>query len=1198
MSQDYFTNENLGINLNQVGGWLDDYYYFLDFYTREQMPLMINKEYMTKAQFHVEEGRGGYFAPESGTSESQFLTIKGFLEVYEITRDIKWLNKAIEMADSTIDVLYRGKEAPDEFNEDDLWLPHWLYNASEPFTAEAFYLDKVVSFSNGVGTFRADFEAREVYTARAMDAELKWANPYSEILGKTYEIDSYTLDGKDITITLKENFTGNLKVVYADFGGEIIEPNEPYEAWPLWRKLEDTEIACAIDSLWWAYDSFYLLNKHTSDPKWERALNNLRETIPYALDVVNLGDYLTTDRTNTDPLSAPDSYIYQEKDSEEGTSRSEAKISRSESTGAIVVDIPYGEGYVQLGRAYLETIVSEDRAFKVKIKSNRTNLLEFILQTEKEYSESSRYTARFRLKTSSNPREFTFSRTDFIQKQHLLWDIFYKDGSIWETYQSYNSSTKFTIVEEDKRDTAKIEFKRGTERDENGYEYTGWSQFLPMFEGSNKLSSIPPFRYKLDGEIQLKITDRNNAEWFCTIPRSAGYRTLTLTPSDFTSRGTASMVFPLKQVLFDAVSKKATLHLQYLGKAVSIPLGSTIREALLNITDTSRQKLELFYIRPLPAETYTYVPYVAPFTINLLDSKINDWRGSAYTGYQAPWIWQELDTPEGLKAVLDFMERAQLEYEEETKVKGFFMPVFLWDRWDSREYGKANTFTWEGADPNTHWGGFQYRAIETVARAWFNDPSNQQARRITMRFIESINTLWKSENDFIITDFPEGQVPVGEYNEPHMAALLLRGAIFGYKASTNEFEKATLLSVIQKCIKYMERLFRGFDKPVEWNNNFLNGTWSIDQASWYNFWGGEILSGLALLLKYSKTTINMQTQYGKVEVETYPDIDDSITKSIKVKTPIGIQKVKLVDHTSPEATPFMVKTKEGNMAIGGIRELDNNIKILINNQGNAMKKIDVLEHEMVFPNIEDGMIKINSIKGKTITNYSPRASYDYSVNNWVNLFTLEPDKDYTLSFKITSPDDTVFTLVFRDEEGADFGWTNIGSASEAESIYFGFTTASNARGAMLYLQDAGANVQITDIMLINGLYSNVPSPSYFENEASAGEIVDNASFTIEVEKDTQRVQLNLLDIVPEDKLPLRSNGAVADEIVGNVLYKRIGNDGTVLSTPETIVLKKTITVLESFKGAKIAIREPNSVFPELDIEYPLPMAEYIQEFIQ
>ena len=94
-----FNSTDLGINTNNIGRMADQYFDFIEHNRRHYSPMTINPEYLVKAHFHEEVGRGGYFAPESGTSEAQFLAIRGALNMYGVTKDLKWLNLAEELMD-------------------------------------------------------------------------------------------------------------------------------------------------------------------------------------------------------------------------------------------------------------------------------------------------------------------------------------------------------------------------------------------------------------------------------------------------------------------------------------------------------------------------------------------------------------------------------------------------------------------------------------------------------------------------------------------------------------------------------------------------------------------------------------------------------------------------------------------------------------------------------------------------------------------------------------------------------------------------------------------------------------------------------------------------------------------------------------------------------------------------------------------
>jgi len=363
---------------------------------------------MAKAHFHDEEGRGGYFAPESGTSEAQFLSIKGFLSVYCATKDTKGLDLAEDMMEAALQYLFPSAEVSDKFSKNNLWLPHWLYNASDPFTAERAFYDEEVHFLLGIGHLKTD-RPRKIFSIRAAEAKLEWENIFSKVVGEAYEF-KYLLAIKGFDIQLEKPFTGTLKVVYTCMGTDTIERNEQYEAWPHWRKLKEGENACAIDSLFWCYDCFDLLSKYSqrNRGKWSKAKEVMRESIAYALQVENLGDYIAKDFHNDNPFTQAGMYEWQ--------NRSQAAVyTRNRKDGALQIQVPAGEGPVQFGNGSLDNAIGKSHTFKVCLKSDLTSDINVILATANEYSPETRYVASVHVNRSETAEEYELSISDFVK---------------------------------------------------------------------------------------------------------------------------------------------------------------------------------------------------------------------------------------------------------------------------------------------------------------------------------------------------------------------------------------------------------------------------------------------------------------------------------------------------------------------------------------------------------------------------------------------------------------------------------------------------------------------------------------------------------------------------------------------------------------------------------------------------------------
>lgn len=1195
-----FSSDDLNINTNDIGKMIEQYWDFLYHNSRKFSPLTINNEYLVKAHYHEEVGRGGYFAPESGTSESQFLTIKGLLDVYGVTKDLKWLNLADELMQSALKHLYKNEPIPETFDEDHLWLPHWLYNASEPFVAEKYYLDHKTTFKNGVATISSEFEMREVYTVRALDAQLEWQNPYSNIIGKEYFIKEYITKGNSATIKLKENFTGEAYVVYADMGGPIIEHNELYEAWAIWRKLEEGETSCAVDSLWWVYDCFKLLAQYTDSNLYKKATKFTKDTIVEVMKVSNMNDWHITNFKYDDVYSGTIGlYSWQNR-------QPEAKFKRDKKDGSAVIEIPKGEGQVQYGRGGIALPFKSNNSIEVKIASNVDTQITLFIAPVAGATIDQRYTAHIKLKGDNKARKYNLTHEDFIQTNDLLWDLsFLPTYSTEKTYKSDHSKVTLSLQEDSKgREWRKISFTVGKEISFEGYEHVGWSQYQPLINKDFDNRSIPPFNLKLSsGAVNLRLTDAKGYYWEVAVPLKTTFSTFKPSASSFklssyqqaTGKPTA-INFPIKEYVFDA-KKDSVMELKYIGKMKQIPVDTNINDFVISFEEEKAQTIKVFYSRPLPLEGYAYTPYVAPFTVNTVNNRIDSWRGTPYTGYQCPWIWQEIGDEKGVDTVLDFMSTAQKEYYKKTKCEGFFMPLLIWDRWDSREYGEPNTFTWNGPDPNTHWGGFQYRGIETVARTYFNNPNKKLAKEITWKFIKAVDKIWNEQGSYPVT-FEENKKPIADYREPHIVALFLRTLLYYYQATPIKSEALTCKKLIKKCLKELRSLFHKFEDDMIWNTNFLNGTWSVDNGKWYMFWGGEILSALALLMKYSKSSFELKTTYGNMVVETFPDVVDNIDDFVKIKTPIGIQKVKLVNVKNlEEATPIRIQTEKGIMAIGGSKmstSVTKEVKLLIKNEGNALQSVKKIENYATFSDAKNGLFKIESIKGVTVKNTSPRVSYDYSENgNWGNLFEVESGKKMAFSFDVVFPSNSVLTMVFKDAQGVDFGWEDIGVMDEKKTIFYTKTVPDNAVTMSLYLQDT-YTLRMENIMVVFGDYESKPIPHYFEGTKHSCSPLEEDNLKFIVRKNGEIIDsIELLDYVPEEYLPLRSNGDICDEIQGNILYKRIDSEGNIMNKEEIVILNNTFSLLECREGVELQISAPSHIYPDIELKYSVSMENFI-----
>ncbi len=1191
--------EDLPVSNNEMMEWANGYYDWLTFNTRPVVPLAINSDnYLVKAHYHTETGRGGYFAPESGTSEGQFLTLLGALEMYETTKELKWLGQAEKLAQSALDNLYAGQQFPTkEFDESNIFAPHWLFNAeSQSFTAENYYLQDKVSFKNGVGTLKKLYDARKIFSVRALDAELVWENPFSEIIGESYEVKEFTTEDKTFTITLVKDYTGDLLVCSSDMGGPQIEPGENYEAWPIWRKLGDRETSCAVDSLWWSYDCWQRLYQFTGNEKYKILVENLKGFIKYACSLANANDYITINTKNTNPLDGVGNFFV-------GDLRypKNAEISRNK-YGETVLDIPEGVGTVQTGKGGIDEPISDDRHYLLRLAAKNTTKVSIIASDAKGYDPTREWSATVRVNGGSKKQNFDLKQEDFLRTENILWDLFYNPLKE-NIYTSDNSSVALSEeLDSSNREYRKVSFTRGSEKSWDGYYFLGWAQYHPSLQ-NEWLDELPPFTYKSSGSLEVRFVDEDGWRWVYPLASSKTFKTVTLDKSKFFLYETQNNygTLPTKpkgkltEMLFEAVSKSATLWLKTIGEVETLPKGFNLEKMVISYEDTAANQITIDYLRPTPIEGYEYSPWVAPFTVNMVNGGLDDWRGTPYSGYQCPWIWQELDEPTGVDVVLDFLQTAQDEYSRITKTTyRFFTPLYIWDRWDSRQYGEPGTWTWEGPDPNTFWGGYQYRVIETVGKALYNDPTLTKAQVVLEDFFKSMERVWVNPKDSIPTNFMEDGKVYGEYDDPHAAALLMRAAIYAFESRA--IDDNLCLRIINKCAISLKRTYAAPSTETDFNGESTLGTWNAHN-SWYQFWGGEILHTIALLCRFTKNELFLKTDAGDMFIDTYPMWYEDILEYINIKTPVGVQKAQLVELNNEKATPLQVMTDKGVRAVlGGEKMSVYDLNLLKSNLGFASKTDTTNKAAKFLLQSQTGAVRIRGVLGQSLTNSSIRKTYDFSLDNWANNYAVQPNTTYTYFADVKGTETSVITKNEKDALGGESAWHDIDDSKvfkNGDTIVFSFTTGPTTETVMIYCQNFGADIQLDNIMLVNGKVES--KMDYFTGSHDSCQ--DGLEITIRHSSGEYTNYFNLRDYVDGTAFPMRSNGDICDELTQTHIIKRIAADGSILDDARWIPLNKSLPLLECWEDSWIELKCEGILPKETKFLYPMEYETLINNII-
>lgn len=1182
--------DDLSVNINKISEWCDNYYDWLDFNTRSVEPMARNLDNLTKAQYHYELGRNGYFTPESGTSEGQFLSALGYIHMYEATHQMKWLGLAEKNIDAALVNMYKGETFPTEdFNEFNAYIPHWLFCASKPFTSERYYLNKQFNFLNGTATFTTDYEARKVFQVISADGVAEWDDPNATFTGTAYTVVSYTAVNKTMTVKIQENYTGSLIVVYSDLGGDTIEVLQNYEAYPIWRKLLTGEIDAACDSLFWSYHCWVKLYEITKNKRYDTLIKHTQDVIKYACSISDANDYITTAFDTTLVLNVSGMYI-------DDSNRSPVVTwLRNALDGSIEIDVTKGQGLFGIGTGILLDTDLIGRYYEVCVTTDLPTPINLGIYCEDSVQMTGNYYELWQWTTGTGkPEKLKFYFIYFSNTSNVLFDLQYSPHEEL-MYLSANSSYTWATEIYDGCLVRIVNFALSTEYDVNNNAFSGWCQYQPTLQ-TQYIDDIPDITYQSTGCIEMTFLDSEGWLWVTDLPKQNQMSTVSIRKADFKlheKQPNASTDYPtapigqLSTLLFAAFSHTAQLKLLRIGNISDQSTTITgVNRIQLNINKDDAQTIKLHYVRPLPLLDYDYTPYVMPFTFNTINGILNSWRGTPYAGYQSPWFWQDLNDSIGVQTNLQFMKDAQEAYFTSTNNElKFFMPAFIWNRWDSLKYGNPNTFSWSGADPNTSWGGYQYRAIETVAYTLYRDNTLTLAARIVYDFLMSVNRIW--DNGQPPANFnSDGTVTDADGIDINGVALIIRTCI--YALESEAVSEGLCRTLLNKCLTYVNSLYVVPTVKTDFTQTSTVGTWRSD-GIWYQFHGGEMLYTLALLMEFTGNTVNIQSSIGTEIINTIPkNFRDTTKEYVSIQTPSGTQYALLVSKTDSNATNILVQTSSGVQAIskGVVVTGSYKSRLLAQNVSNSMIDATINADLSTLYKAQLGIISISSIKGsKPLTNISPRESYDYTTGLYNNAYYLQPNETYTICATFAGTGAVSFVIVENLTDGTQTTTLDINKRNPVcndTKIHYTFKTSSNHSFVTIYPPNNETTMSMNNIMIFNDIVGNVPS--YFPSTSYS--FTEDIVFSTKYPGTLNSDSYHLIDYIPSEYLPLRYNDGVYDEITNGQIIKRVASDGTTLLTPLTYPLSSALPIFNCGKNAWVTLIS-DGVLPYVDILYPV-----------
>jgi len=855
---------------------------FMVRYTDSGGRQLVTFEYLVKNNLHIEIGRGGYLDAGAATSEGQALMIKAYAKLHRITGKTAYLIEAKRYFNAFIIYFAAGVEPP----ASGAWLHHWLVNGGPDFLtkgpASAYgsgfdgLVNEAVAFTGGVGVVSSDLA--NVY--KVFSGRLKWKNVFSPLTsGVEFTILSYvdkykyvhtsngsTYDAVAIpgTITLTTSTTDTLKVNFSIYTTTIIAHADPYEAWPMWRVKSGSEFAMAPDAIHWLIEAADLLiAAEPAETRWQYAKARLLELYD-AAGTVDLNTYIFKKALGAYD-KFPLTYYYRIFDDNSAASAPEAGFRPSrDGSNYCLFPLPpeSSRNYFVLenGSLFIDYTGISSIAIDV-ISENRSLALAAFITLADGYEKYLLLSGAGVNDAYSIPIEQFYNWTGVG-----VWRI--TDGGYTYSWAGdvYEGSISYDTVVFAGANIAvkKIEFPFNT------LTYGGGFGFNVADVSAFTTNNPPVIRYKASASLTLTVIDADDWRWSVNMAVQTSLATHSYVWSEFaissyqTNVGTPPALpndsAPIKTIQFSndsGVVGLRTVYFEFIATTAPVSASTgTIKRFELRYFDDGAGDLKIgdFLVENGVRQPIDYYPGPVLFNYSP-DNSYNTsgsgatYQGPMYIGYQNPIVFNGVDEGK-VGNILDLLSDAQTAYTNQSinSIAGPFSPVFYINTWDSEQSGTPGTFGWNGPDPNTFWGGFQYRAFVSASAYWKAaiDPVNKaKAQTICNPFLAWLYS-WlhdNSEQTSIPTTFDPLLDPNVGYQEPHMIALALKGCINCAYAGADATQSSY-------CINRLYDMLLGHQLL----SGAMRGSFSSDpdNFTFYGFWTAEILDCLSEVILYRR----------------------------------------------------------------------------------------------------------------------------------------------------------------------------------------------------------------------------------------------------------------------------------------------------------------------------------------------------------
>lgn len=276
------------------------------------IPVVLNgplvKASLITNAYDMQNGRGGYFHYNSGTSEGQSIAIEGAFRASRVLRGgnafeqtaadwFKLLGIAFLNAIGTGSLRGPILRQPFPTSADTITLLHWLFAAKGDVPGQAATYDYVGVVSGGkIIIPRADIY--NVWMIYPTDATILYQSPYSPVYDASgnevqVRITNWKAENGNTIITIPPGAPSKSqwKVVFGYNEGNIPQ-GQGFEAYPFWTPIADGYAACAPDTFRWFDIAIDEAMKAVTDPKWKMLRDALRKSAVRGQAITDLREVL------------------------------------------------------------------------------------------------------------------------------------------------------------------------------------------------------------------------------------------------------------------------------------------------------------------------------------------------------------------------------------------------------------------------------------------------------------------------------------------------------------------------------------------------------------------------------------------------------------------------------------------------------------------------------------------------------------------------------------------------------------------------------------------------------------------------------------------------------------------------------------------------------------------------------------------